>query len=374
MGFFNKKKKQTETEKKEQPASQTIKKTELKQYITGAGGCIVSKSLLNGTTKLKWIFREENGFGNGWVAFGDKDSQEYLDNSDNLTIVDFNTLANIEPTVLNILYMPVGTDLEFCSDETGKYFIDTKTGQEIRELVKHPAQLAFEQNLKFLNQDSYPSEFFQGLFQNNDKLETFIVGETDFPSGNIVLADPLSYLGNEKYQTPLERTIPAGSYPVELSICHSKIAGLRIAAARLKISNKKIVNYELALADKFKLNISERPDAFSLFGVDAGLACFADADIATEYNAFTTGWYKENKGKNIYDDYFAALFQKSYEQYPALQRDGGDFLLWQIPQTGHRLIMFASGMGDGIYSGYWGLDEDGTPAELVIPFMNPDYF
>lgn len=221
-----------------------------------------------------------------------------MDNSDNLTIVDFNTLANIEPTVLNILYMPVGTDLEFCSDETGKY------------------------------------------------------------------------------QTPLERAIPAGSYPVKLSICHSKIAGLRIAAARLKISNKKIMNYELALADKFKLNISERPDAdaFSLFGMDAGLACFADADIATVYNAFTTGWYKENKSKNIYDDYFAALFQKSYEQYPALQRDGGDFLLWQIPQTGHRLIMFASGMGDGIYSGYWGLDKDGTPAELVIPFMNPDYF
>lgn len=368
MGLFNKKKNQTKTEKKEQT-------TELKQYITGAGASIVSKSLLNGTSKLKWFFREENGIGNGWVAFGDKDTQEYLDNADNLAIVDFNTLANIEPTVLNVLYMPVGADLEFRSDVSGKYFVDTKTGQEIREPVSHPAQLAFEQNLKFLNQESYPSDFFQSLFQNNDKLKTFVVGETDFPSGKVVLADPLVYLGKEKYQTPLERTIPAGAYPVELSICYSKIAGLRIAAARLKISDRKITNYELALADKDELNISKKSDAFSLFGVDAGLACFSDAVIAKEYDAFESNWYKENKDKsNVYDDYFAALFQKSYEQYPNIQREGGDFLLWQIPQTSHRLIMFTSGMGDGIYSGYWGLDNDGNPVELIIPFMNPEFF
>lgn len=65
-----------------------------------------------------------------------------------MAIVDFNTLANIEPTVVNIFYMPVGSDLEFRSDKTGKYFVDTRTGKEIREPVKHPAQLAFEKNLK----------------------------------------------------------------------------------------------------------------------------------------------------------------------------------------------------------------------------------
>ena len=36
--------------------------------------------------------------------------------------------------------------------------------------------------------------------------------------------------------------------------------------------------------------------------------------------------------------------------------------------------MFTSGLGDGIYSGYWGLDVDGNAAELVIPFMNPEFF
>lgn len=38
------------------------------------------------------------------------------------------------------------------------------------------------------------------------------------------------------------------------------------------------------------------------------------------------------------------------------------------------MVMFASGMGDGIYSGYWGLDEKGEPVCLVALFMNPEYF
>lgn len=47
-------------------------------------------------------------------------------------VVDFNTLANIEPAVLLVYDMPVGTDLEFCHDNTGKYFVDTNTGNRIK--------------------------------------------------------------------------------------------------------------------------------------------------------------------------------------------------------------------------------------------------
>ncbi len=73
-------------------------------------------------------------------------------------------LADIEPTVVNIFYMPVGTDLEFCSDETGSYFVDTSTGKEIRERVKSPMQIAFEKNLKFINQEKYPKDFLKIFF------------------------------------------------------------------------------------------------------------------------------------------------------------------------------------------------------------------
>lgn len=46
-------------------------------------------------------------------------------------VVDFNTLANIEPEVLAVYSMPVETDLEFSFDNTGRYFIDTTTGKRI---------------------------------------------------------------------------------------------------------------------------------------------------------------------------------------------------------------------------------------------------
>ena len=114
MGLFSKKKKEKPEEKKQ----------EMKVYIQGAGGSIVSKSILNGTSRLKWLFRQESEHGNGWVAFGDTDTQEYVDDANNMAIVDFNTLANMEPTVVNVFYMPVGSDLEFRSDKTGKYFVD----------------------------------------------------------------------------------------------------------------------------------------------------------------------------------------------------------------------------------------------------------
>ncbi|MDB3083713.1 DUF2185 domain-containing protein [Clostridioides difficile] len=348
-------------------------KSEMKQYITGAGGCIVSKSILNGTSKLKWLFREDSKFGNGWIAFGDTDTQEYIDNPKNMTIIDFNTLINIEPTTLNIFYMPIGTDLEFRSDKSGKYFIDTNTRKEIRELVKHPAQIAFEKNLKFLNQENYPVEFFQSLFQKSDKLESLIVGETDFPSGEVVLADPLAYLGSE-YETYLEKKIPSGSYPVEISICHSEIVGLRIVATRLIISDKQPIKYEIAMPKGKKIDDFGQAGAWTFFGVDTGLACFSDAKVAEKYKEFIIKWQNENPDKNKYNDYFSALFEKSYEMYPNVQNKYGNFLIWQLPQTPYRLIMLTSGMGDGIYSGYWGLDADGEATELIIPFMNPTYF
>ena len=103
-------------------------------FIENAGGVIITKSIYQGTSKLKWLFREEsvNPSDNGWRAIGDNDTQEYLNNPENSIVVDFNTLANIEPAVLAVYDMPVGTDLEFCFDDTGRYFIDTNTGNRIK--------------------------------------------------------------------------------------------------------------------------------------------------------------------------------------------------------------------------------------------------
>lgn len=364
MFRLNKKKKQVETKNKQ----------EMKNYITGVGACLVTKSLLNYETKLKWIFREENGIGNGWVAFGESDTQAYVDNADNYEIVDFNTLANIEPSVLHILYMPFGSDLEFVFDKNNSYFIDTKTKKEIREPVKSPVQIAFEKNLAFLRQDTYTSEFLQSLFQKTSTTEVITIGEVDFPSGEIIIADPLVYLYNEKYAIPLNRTIPTGSYPVELSICHSEMVGIRIVAARLIIKNETVEKYEIAMQKNTTIDKLNEPNILAGFGVDAGLGCFCDGVVAKEYDLFLQKWHNDNPNKNHYDDYFAEHFKQSYQQYPNVQRKDGDFIVWSMPETNHKIAMFASGMGDGFYTGHWGLDKNNEVCELIIPFMNSKFF
>ena len=345
-----------------------MEKKEKNTYIKGAGACIVTKSILDGTSRLKWMFREDNGIGNGWCALGDSDSQAYVDDAKNLAVVDFNTLAGIEPVVWDIYFMPYGADLEFRSDAGGKYFVDVKTGAEIREPVKHPMEAAFEKNLKFLNQKEYPPEFFTGLFRENGRLRTVAAGEADFPSGTVVLADPLAYLGT-KYQTVLKRRIPAGSYPVVLSVMESEIAGSRVAAAKFRISGRDVKAYEIAEAEGVPGKA-----ASTFFGVDPGTACFADQAASEEFCRFLEKWRGENPGKNLYADYFEERFRERREDKPGDALRRWDLLCWAIPESGRRLVMFSSGVGDGIYSGYWGLDADGEPAELIVPFLNPEYF
>lgn len=111
-----------------------FKKTEEKETLKthNLGGCIITKSLDDGTSKLKWIFREEsvNPVDNGWRALGDTDTEEYINVPENHLIVDFDRLVEIEPAVLAIYDMPVGTDMEF--DSQRKVFIDSNTGKEYR--------------------------------------------------------------------------------------------------------------------------------------------------------------------------------------------------------------------------------------------------
>ena len=68
------------------------------------------------------------------------------------------------------------------------------------------------------------------------------------------------------------------------------------------------------------------------------------------------------------------FFEKSYEAHPETQNPGGSFLEWSLPETGRGMVLFTSGMGDGIYSGYWGLDAEGEVVSLTAVFMNPEYF
>ena len=314
----------------------------MKKYVENAGSCIVTKSILNGETKFRWLFREEplNNIDTGWMAFGDSDNDDYVNDPKNLTVVDLNTLINIEPTILNVYEMPIGTDLIFIEEDGDKYFINAKTNEQIREKVKSPFMVAFEKNLSFLRKDEYSKEFIENLFTESDRISLHTVGEVDFPTGEVIIADPLCYLHSEENRKILDRTIPIGKYEVELAILNSKTISKRVIGARLKIKNDKIIRYEQTQNKSSNLNG---------FGVDAGLASFCDASVAEEYTKF----YSNN-------DYFIKLLQ------------GKQFIHWELPGTNHKIAMFETGFGDGYYMSLYGLNEKDEVCELVIPFINPE--
>lgn len=235
-------------------------------------------------------------------------------------------------------------------------------------------QQCFEANLKYISQIEIKAEDIERQFVKTESRYYLQVGEIDCPTGRIVTADPLCYLAANKYCPELSMTIPAGTYPVEVSICRNELIGIRMCSARLKIKNSKAVKYQLSVPTEESAVALGKDGALSGFPVEAGMMTFCDVQVAKEYRTFLESWYQKHHDKNHYDDYFAAYFAQSYEKLPAYQREGGDFIEWINPDTKHRMVMIASGFGDGFYQSFWGYDKDNEICELIVPMVNPDLF
>ncbi|MDR6865502.1 hypothetical protein J2Y69_000084 [Microbacterium resistens] len=59
------------------------------------------------------------------------DSGEYLADPSNWRITDFNDACGVEPALIGIYDLPVGSDLQIVVDEQGKRIVETPTGREL---------------------------------------------------------------------------------------------------------------------------------------------------------------------------------------------------------------------------------------------------
>ena len=147
-----------------------------------------------------------------------------------------------------------------------------------------------------------------------------------------------------------------------------------MCTARLKLKDTKAVKYVNADSTKETAAAVAKDGVMNGFPVEAGMMSFCDAKVAEEYRMFLENWEKQNPQKNHYDDYFADFFAESYKRLPAYQREDGDFIEWVNPETGNKMVMIASGFGDGFYQSFWGYDIEGEICELIVPMVNPDLF
>jgi len=100
------------------------------EFIPKAGACLASKNVLSGAGRVKWLVREPSraAADNGWRIFSDIDTTEYLHDVSNLVITDFNAVCELEPAVIGVWDLPVGSDLQIVDEGHGIQIVHTATG------------------------------------------------------------------------------------------------------------------------------------------------------------------------------------------------------------------------------------------------------
>ena len=96
------------------------------------GGVVVSKNVLEGKGRVKWCFREQsvNNLDNGWRFLSEIDTDAFLEDVSNMVVCDWGTIFEIEPAIMPIFRLPVGTELTLIYDGNEKYFVYTENGKK----------------------------------------------------------------------------------------------------------------------------------------------------------------------------------------------------------------------------------------------------
>ena len=91
-----------------------LKPDQIRPLVPRMGGCFASDMITVGGNKVGYMYREEPGFDadSGWRFLSGTESQEYLDDPENLQIYNVNTIANYDPDIIPFLDQPIGSAFE----------------------------------------------------------------------------------------------------------------------------------------------------------------------------------------------------------------------------------------------------------------------
>lgn len=199
------------------------------------------------------------------------------------------------------------------------------------------------------------------------KLTTIECGVLKAPSGKLICCDPFAAMdktGNSYI------TIPAGEYKVVVTLADvSKEhdgSHIREAYASLLIdeNSEEIIRKCLQqTSNGTPANEILRPGEYFGFGVDAGTACFVDADSLEEGMPESSTWY-EDLFENENEDCWFNLMDN-----PSLIRDGLANIKLPLSKQNNNLILFHTGWGDGYYPVIGGYNENGILVAIHIDFF-----
>lgn len=180
------------------------------------------------------------------------------------------------------------------------------------------------------------------------RLEHVDCGSLWLPSGQIAACDGFICIDVPAF----ERTVPAGRYPVLLTVAHFDSGSRYFALATVRFSAASPTRWENALCpgqvfDKLK------PDQFFGYPVDSGVGCFASPDALAMMAAEQSG---------------DALFERITNQMRQNAANAPEWANVELRDGAANLVLFSAGVGDGIYGSHWGLDDAGAIACLTTDF------
>lgn len=170
------------------------------------------------------------------------------------------------------------------------------------------------------------------------------------PTGRIVACDPLV----APETPPFARTVPPGTYPVHVAIAMrtDDDSAAMYAAVRVTFASGTPTRWELCDTDAF----GGAPG----FPVDAGLGCVMSAEAAELLATASAA-----------DDFYDKVLE------PRLRYVVNGTGAWADYRPDRsrdeNCVIVESGLGDGVYPCYWGLDQDGAPLWLVLDFRVVDF-
>jgi hypothetical protein len=87
---------------------------QFRAIAVGFGACYATDRITVDGALVGYCYRElaDNAVDSGWRFFAGDESQEYVDDPDNLALYDVNTIANYDPSITAILEAPVGSAFE----------------------------------------------------------------------------------------------------------------------------------------------------------------------------------------------------------------------------------------------------------------------
>ena len=201
---------------------------------------------------------------------------------------------------------------------------------------------------------------FQNLLKKTGYTD-FKAGELNVSTGKLVILDPV-FIENSIL---LDKLAPTGKFPVYLFFTDCDL-GYRIAYSMVQFKEGIPSKWEFALMDS--ANRSKSKEALGTVKSGAGILGFADKSATKLFFRQKSGFEGMYPSRNFYQDVLSIAFNKNGGN-PNGSLSGGDWTnFYPLEQKNENLIMSSTGVGNNTFPAYWGLDENGSPMQLVIDF------